>query len=96
MKIFVRELNNHGIYEAFLEGHDKRLVVSRMPLLAAARALLKLGFDPDERLEMWREGKEAWDLAGNLGGLASLVVKEEQMAGPAFRRFKSMGAPHRE
>jgi hypothetical protein len=91
MKIFVREFKNRGIYEAFLEGEVKRLVLSRMPLLASARALLKRGVDPDERLEMWREGKSNADIAGTIGVLAKLTVEEGQRSGPTLRLLSLMG-----
>ena len=91
MKVFVREFKNRGIYEAFLEGETERLVLSRMPLLASARALLKRGTDPDERLEMWREGKSNMDIAGTIGVLAKLTVEEGQRGGPTLRLLSLMG-----
>jgi hypothetical protein len=93
MRIFVKELRNRGLYEARLEGETERLVVSRMPLFASARALLKRGIDPNERLEMWREGKSSLDIGGIIGPLAKLTVEEGQRGGPTLRPLSGMGGP---
>jgi len=93
MKIFVRERNNQGKYDAFLASPDgKRLCFSRQPLLDSARILSARGIDPNERLEMWREGTANWALAGTVRGLAKFTVQERNHVQARLAPFRPFPA----
>ena len=87
MTIVVREHENHGTYDAFLDG--EWLCRSGTPLLSAARILRKRGVDPDTRLEMRRAGRSTTDMAATVGGAANLVADEPKGLGATrFRKWR--------
>jgi hypothetical protein len=53
-------LRGVGRYQAYLDGDDLVLCVSRMPFLDAARALIAAGHDADAILEMSQPGASSW------------------------------------
>jgi hypothetical protein len=55
------------------------------PLLDAARALLKLGFDPDGTVAMRHTGADHDAVSGRIGTAAALTVREDCMR---FRRYE--------
>lgn len=59
---------------------------AREPLLEACRALVAHGVTG--RLEMWRRGKDHYDMALDVERGARLTVAETAEAGPAFREWK--------
>jgi hypothetical protein len=52
------------------------LCTSRTAYMSGARALIRLGFDPDNLLVMWREGAEKVALRGRLGDAARVSVPQ--------------------
>lgn len=57
---------------------------SRSPHCDSARKLIALGFRPDVRLEMWREGAEAAHFSSSIGEAARLRVKTSGSGRPIF------------
>jgi hypothetical protein len=63
-----------------------------LPLVDAARELVRLGADPDAIIAMKRVGSDTVCLRARLAAAARLTVKETEN-GPAFRRYASTEEP---
>lgn len=77
-------------FTARLAATGEPVCTSRTPILAAARMLHSLGFDPDDTLEAaWSvDGPVA--VSGRIGRLAALTVAEGRTTGPRFARFTEL------
>lgn len=88
MHIIRIEEGRGGRYRATLGGDH--LTTSRAPLLASARALLAIGFSPDDAIGMTRDGSRI-DMQGRLGTLAGLAVQEGNLSGPRLVPYRPWG-----
>jgi len=73
------------MYDARLDG--QLLCSSRTPFFAAARVLIERGEDPEEFLEMRREGDAGRGLRAPLRAAALLTVAETEKLGPILRPY---------
>ncbi len=58
------------------------------PFFSAARTLASIGARDEDRLEMYRPGKEAPDMVGTIGRAKGLTVMEGDRQGPRVGKFK--------
>lgn len=65
---------------------NKHICCSKTPFFTAARVFLRAGVSKKEPLEMWREGREHWDLRSTVGYAAKWTIHEE-WNGPKRRRY---------
>jgi hypothetical protein len=70
ISITIHPVDQAGKYEARLDG--RLLCESHTPFFSAARILIARGYDPAEKLAMYRAGKAEPDLTGELGEAAKL------------------------
>jgi hypothetical protein len=85
--IFARERNNSGKFEVWLEGHSEIFLISRQPLLDAARFLIDHGCDPDAVIAKRRPGLELDDISAPVRVAARLTVDEARTAFAKWRPF---------
>ena len=87
IRVDIRVVGNSSTYEAWIAGEP--LVIQQQrgqrrhftaPLSAAARYLHAKDFPPEQVLEMWRPGKDSWDLRGTIGALLHMKLEEEEEA----------------
>lgn len=90
-RITIREADDrHGRFEVTLTD-GSTLPASRKPLLSAARYLLSEGADPSTVVEMRHASRPDTVAAfGKLGALAKLDVREDQINGPRFCRWRPL------
>jgi len=80
----------HGRFVTMLADGSVILPSSRQPLLDAARVLLALGCDPEQRLVMRHQGSSINAMSGKIGELAKLTVRETDTEGPHFRALPTV------
>src|SRR5438270_13689987 len=99
--IIIRPTGTGDHYEARLDSGRLLVAASRAPFRAAARQLLRLGYDPTETIIMRRRGSGIECLRSTIEVAAGLVVVERDGGGVYFGRwtpppsYKLRGA-HRE
>jgi hypothetical protein len=88
MDIFVREINNRGVFDAYTM--DGKLLVRRssIPLLIAARSLLALGGNPDEPLRMWHVGASFPAIETTIGAASRLAIGSNTNGSLKFKKFE--------
>ena len=90
MIILVEETNlRRGRFDGWVEGYGQVVSSSPTPFLTGARALLRLGADPEETLIMRHKRTGTDSLKGPIGNAAKLGVRETPM-GPRFCVFKPL------
>jgi len=82
----------HGRFVTMLADGSVILPSSRQPLLDAARVLLALGCDPEQRLVMRHQGSSINAMSGKIGELAKLAVRETITEGPHFVPYQPFDA----
>lgn len=76
-----------GMFEGLVNGTV--IVRSRQPIYDGARALLKLGHDPEELLRVRREGRDSDVIdPAPIGGLAKWTVSETDKGGMRLRLWE--------
>jgi hypothetical protein len=88
IRILVKPMNLHGLFEAILEENSMSLCRSHQPLLDSARILIKMGYDPKSTIVMSQAGKPA-SLMAELGLAAKIRVDETTTTFKPFVEFDS-------
>jgi len=73
--LIIEPVNPYGQYQASL-GNEVIVASTREPLLAGARALLKMGAAPDSVITTRHRGALGWALRSTVGAAARLTVRE--------------------
>lgn len=88
MNIYVREVGNKGVFDAYL-GFDLLCRSSASPLLNSARTLLALGVSPDEPLRMFHHGASVPSLTTTIGAAARLEIGGNGYGQPVFNEYRT-------
>jgi hypothetical protein len=83
--IIATPLDQRGHYRVSVDGRPL-IASTRLPLVDAARELVRLGADPDAIIAMKQAGSDTVCIRARLAVAARLTVKETQN-GPTFRRY---------
>jgi hypothetical protein len=86
MDIFVREVRNMGVWDAFLDG-TLLVRAAPAPVLEAARRLLAMGYGPSEPLRMWHLGASFASLTTTIGAAARHRIATSHDGKPEFRKY---------
>lgn len=62
---------------------------TKVPACDTARILLGLGASPNDRLEMFRDGRDRPDLTGSIGWFASHTVRDDDRRGLMMEKFRT-------
>ena len=82
-----------GRYQAYLDGQQELLCVSRQPFLDSARKLLARGHDRRTMLIMRCAGAKEWALRGPLGVAARLTVDEHNGTFAKWKAYSRSAVP---
>jgi hypothetical protein len=82
-----------GRYQAYVDGQQAPLCVSRQPFLGSARKLVWLGHDPLTILLMRWAGANDWALRGQLGTTAKLTVDEHNGVFAEWKPYSRSAVP---
>lgn len=94
-RIVVQPLDRYGRYRVTDRDTGREwIAATRIPTCAAARVLQNLGAAPNDRLEMYREGRERPDLFGPIGWFAARTVVENERTGPVFAKYRPFDRTH--
>ena len=77
----------HGKFVVTLDG--RQLCISREPLIAAARALLADGIDPETPIATRHAGSDFDAMTSTVGTAAKWTVRENETEGPRLVRWKA-------
>src|SRR4051794_32596146 len=90
MEIIVRVTKRPSVYEAYLGG--TLLCTTDQPFFDGARALLKLGYGPEECLTMRHEGSAFPSFKPTtIGAAVKLTIRETAEIGPVAERWRPHG-----
>jgi len=88
-RIILQSVNPSGRSSASLPDGTVLVACSRQPLLDAARVLMKRGYSPNTRIEMWRPGASQFAMRPMLGAAARLTVDETRTVFAPWKPFSS-------
>jgi hypothetical protein len=88
MEIIVHVTDKHGVYRAYLG--STLLCTTRQPFFDGARALLRLGYNPDEALNMRHQGSARPSFKPTtIGKAAKLTIVENEAEGPKLVKHEA-------
>lgn len=87
-RIVIHPIDRTGSYRVTdRDTGQEWLAKTKTPACAAARVLADCGASANDRLEMFREGRDTPDLTGSIGFFAGRSVSEGERHGPKFVSF---------
>ncbi len=88
-RIVIHPLDRFGNYRTTDRETGKELVAkTRSTACTTARVLQSLGAAPEDRLEVYREGRERPHMTGTIGWFADRMTSETATHGPHFVKFR--------